>query len=196
MRSTRRAHLLRLRHRLPRGQARARLRPRDRRARAPTTTATSRGMQAAWQALGGDPDRIEILIMQLVNLIEGGQRVADVASARATFVTLDDLIDDIGVDAARCFLLQRSHDTTLDLDLELARAAVAGQPRLLRAVRARAHREHPAQGGGGARRGRARRRTWPRAASSCTRRRARWSSGCWSSRRRCARPPSGARRTG
>jgi arginyl-tRNA synthetase len=37
------------------------------------------------------------------------------------FVTLDDLIDDIGVDAARWFLLQRSHDTTLDLDLALAR---------------------------------------------------------------------------
>jgi arginyl-tRNA synthetase len=37
------------------------------------------------------------------------------------FVTLDDLVDDIGVDAARWFLLQRSHDTTLDLDLALAR---------------------------------------------------------------------------
>jgi arginyl-tRNA synthetase len=37
------------------------------------------------------------------------------------FVTTDDLLDDIGVDAARYFLLQRSHDTTIDLDLELAR---------------------------------------------------------------------------
>jgi arginyl-tRNA synthetase len=38
-----------------------------------------------------------------------------------TIVTLDDLVDDIGVDAARFFMLQRSHDTTLDLDLQLAR---------------------------------------------------------------------------
>ena len=35
-------------------------------------------MLAAWQALGGDPGRFEVLIMQLVNLLEGGQRVADV----------------------------------------------------------------------------------------------------------------------
>ena len=40
---------------------------------------------------------------------------------KGEFVTLDELIDDIGVDAARFFLLQRSHDTTLDLDLDLAR---------------------------------------------------------------------------
>jgi arginyl-tRNA synthetase len=77
-------------------------------------------MQAAWQALGGDPGRLEILIMQLVNLMEGGQR-AQMSKRRGEFVTLDDLIDDIGVDAARFFMLQRSHDTTLDLDLQLAR---------------------------------------------------------------------------
>ena len=58
--------------------------------------------------------------MQLVNLMEGGQR-ARMSKRQGEFVTLDDLIDDIGVDAARFFLLQRSHDTTIDLDLELAR---------------------------------------------------------------------------
>src|SRR5947209_929150 len=77
-------------------------------------------MHAAWEAVGGDRDRLEILIMQLVNLIEGGQRV-QMSKRAGEFVTLDDLIDDIGVDAARFFLLSRSHDTTLDLDLELAR---------------------------------------------------------------------------
>jgi arginyl-tRNA synthetase len=44
------------------------------------------------------------------------------------FVTLDDLIDDIGVDATRWFLLQRSHDTTLDLDLDLARSRSQDNP--------------------------------------------------------------------
>ena len=77
-------------------------------------------LRAAWEALGGDPERLELQIMQLVNLIERGER-AQMSKRRGEFVTLDDLIEDLGVDAARFFLLQRSHDTTLDLDLELAR---------------------------------------------------------------------------
>jgi arginyl-tRNA synthetase len=84
-------------------------------------------MRAAWQALGGDPERIEFPIMQLVNLTEGRQRVA-MSKRGGEFVTLDDLIGDIGVDAARFFLLQRSHDTTLDLDLELARERTQDNP--------------------------------------------------------------------
>jgi arginyl-tRNA synthetase len=77
-------------------------------------------LRAAWQALGGDAERLEFQIMQLVNLLERGER-AQMSKRRGEFVTLDDLIDDLGVDAARFFLLQRSHDTTLDLDLALAR---------------------------------------------------------------------------
>jgi arginyl-tRNA synthetase len=77
-------------------------------------------MKAMWRAFGEDPDTLELLIMQLVNLLEGGQR-AQMSKRAGTIVTLDDLIDDIGVDAARFFMLQRSHDTTLDLDLQLAR---------------------------------------------------------------------------
>ena len=65
--------------------------------------------------------------MQLVNLTEGGERV-QMSKREGEFVTLDDLIDDIGVDAARWFLLQRSHDTTLDLDLELAREQSQDNP--------------------------------------------------------------------
>ena len=84
-------------------------------------------VRAAWQALGGDPERIEFLIMQLVNLIEGGERV-QMSKREGEFVTLDDLLDDIGVDAARWFLLQRSHETTLDLDLELARSQSQDNP--------------------------------------------------------------------
>ncbi|MBA3422165.1 MAG: arginine--tRNA ligase [Thermoleophilaceae bacterium] len=84
-------------------------------------------MKAAWVALGGEPDRLELLIMQLVNLTEGGRRV-QMSKREGEFVTLDELIDDIGVDAARWFLLQRSHDTTLDLDLALAREQSPDNP--------------------------------------------------------------------
>jgi arginyl-tRNA synthetase len=84
-------------------------------------------IHAAWQALGGDPDRFEILIMQLVNLTEGGKRV-QMSKREGTLVLLDELLDDIGVDAARYFLLQRSHDTTLDLDLDLARRNTQDNP--------------------------------------------------------------------
>jgi arginyl-tRNA synthetase len=86
-----------------------------------------RRMHAMWRALGGEPDRLEILLMQLVNLMERGQRV-QMSKREGEFVTLDDLIDDIGVDAARYFLLQRSHDTTLDLDLARAREQSQDNP--------------------------------------------------------------------
>ena len=82
---------------------------------------------AAWEALGGERDKLELLIMQLVNLMEGGQRV-QMSKRAGEFVTLDDLVDDIGVDAARFFLVQRSHDTTLDLDLALAREQSQDNP--------------------------------------------------------------------
>jgi arginyl-tRNA synthetase len=77
-------------------------------------------MKAAFEALGGDPDAFEPVIMQLVNLNDGGARV-QMSKRTGEFVTVDDLIDDIGADALRFFMVQRSHDTTMDLDLALAR---------------------------------------------------------------------------
>jgi arginyl-tRNA synthetase len=77
-------------------------------------------MRAAIEALGTDPECYEAVIMQLVHLVEGGER-AQMSKRRGEFATLDQLVDDIGVDAARFFMLQRSHDTTVDLDLDLAR---------------------------------------------------------------------------
>jgi arginyl-tRNA synthetase len=77
-------------------------------------------MRAAVEALGHDPDSYEAPLIQLVHLMEGGER-ARMSKRRGEFATLDELIDDIGVDAARFFMLQRSHETTVDLDLELAR---------------------------------------------------------------------------
>jgi arginyl-tRNA synthetase len=84
-------------------------------------------MKAGFAALGADPDRYEAPIMQLVQIIEGGER-ARMSKRRGEFVTLDELIDDIGADAARFFLLQRSHDTALDLDLDLARKESQDNP--------------------------------------------------------------------
>jgi arginyl-tRNA synthetase len=77
-------------------------------------------IKAAYEALGGDRERLEVMIMQLVHVVERGAR-AQMSKRRGEFVTLDELIDDIGVDAARFFMLQRSSDTPLDVDLDLAR---------------------------------------------------------------------------
>jgi arginyl-tRNA synthetase len=84
-------------------------------------------MKAAVGMLSGDPDRYEAPIMQFVNIIEGGAR-ARMSKRKGDFVTLDELMNDIGADAARFFLLQRSHDTVIDLDLELARSQSQENP--------------------------------------------------------------------
>ncbi len=77
-------------------------------------------MKAAYEALGADPSHLEMVIMQLVHLVRGGER-AQMSKRAGEFVTLEELVEEIGVDAARWFLLSRSHDTTIDLDLDLAR---------------------------------------------------------------------------
>jgi arginyl-tRNA synthetase len=84
-------------------------------------------LRAAIAALGADPDRLEALIMRLVHIVESGER-AQMSKRSGDFVSLDELIDDIGVDAARWFMLWRSHDTPVDLDLELARRESADNP--------------------------------------------------------------------
>jgi arginyl-tRNA synthetase len=77
-------------------------------------------LKAVLAAGGHDPERLEVPIVQLVSLVERGE--AKRMSKRAgTMVSLADLMDDIGVDAARFFLVQRSHETPMDLDLDLAR---------------------------------------------------------------------------
>ncbi|HWC25760.1 MAG TPA: arginine--tRNA ligase [Solirubrobacteraceae bacterium] len=84
-------------------------------------------MHAALEALGASTDAVELIIMQFVNLVERGER-ASMSKRRGDFVRLDDLIDHIGADAARFFMLQRSHDTTVDLDLDLAREQTSENP--------------------------------------------------------------------
>jgi arginyl-tRNA synthetase len=79
-----------------------------------------RELKASMAALGGDPDTLEVPLLQFVHLVEGGETAA-MSKRRGEFVTLDELLDEIGVDATRYFMLQRSHDRTLDLDLDVAR---------------------------------------------------------------------------
>jgi len=84
-------------------------------------------IRAAIEALGADPEAFEALIMNLVHVVEGGER-AQMSKRSGDFVTLDELLDDIGVDATRWFMLWRSHETTVDLDLELARSQSSENP--------------------------------------------------------------------
>ncbi|HET6571263.1 MAG TPA: arginine--tRNA ligase [Solirubrobacterales bacterium] len=84
-------------------------------------------LRAAIAALGTDPEALEALIMRLVHIVESGER-AQMSKRSGDFVSLDELVDDIGVDATRWFMLWRSHDTTVDLDLELARRESSDNP--------------------------------------------------------------------
>jgi arginyl-tRNA synthetase len=77
-------------------------------------------IKAAWEGLGADRDTLEVIIMQLVNVVERGER-AQMSKRKGDFIALDELVSDIGVDAARFFMLQRSSDSALDIDLDLAR---------------------------------------------------------------------------
>jgi arginyl-tRNA synthetase len=84
-------------------------------------------LKAAAAALGGDPGSLETQIIQFVHLVEGSEKAA-MSKRRGAFVTLDELLDEIGVDATRFFMLRSSPDRTIDLDLELARRQSAENP--------------------------------------------------------------------
>lgn len=84
-------------------------------------------MRAAIAALGVEPEVFEAPIMQMVNIVEGGERKR-MSKRSGDIVTLDELIADIGVDATRFFMLQRSHETPFDLDLDLARSQSSENP--------------------------------------------------------------------
>lgn len=77
-------------------------------------------MKGAMQALGYDPDKLDILLMQLVRLYRGGN-IVRMSKRTGTTVSLDELIEEVGRDAARFFFVMRSPDSHLDFDLELAK---------------------------------------------------------------------------
>jgi arginyl-tRNA synthetase len=76
-------------------------------------------LKAAAAMLGYDPDRIEVLIYQLVHVVEGGQ-TKKISKRRGDVVFLRELIDMIGVDATRWYLVSRGHDQPIDIDVDLA----------------------------------------------------------------------------
>jgi arginyl-tRNA synthetase len=69
--------------------------------------------------LGYDPERVEVLLYQLVHLIQGGRQTR-VSKRRGDVVFLDDFVDEIGVDAARWYLVNRGPDQTIEIDVDLA----------------------------------------------------------------------------
>jgi arginyl-tRNA synthetase len=75
-------------------------------------------LKAAAAALGDDPDVVEVLIGQMVNLVADGKPVR-MSKRAGTVVTMEDLVDAVGVDAARYSLIRSSVDSTLDVDLDL-----------------------------------------------------------------------------
>jgi len=77
-------------------------------------------MKAAIKAVGHDPACLEVLLVQFVTLLQGGERVA-MGKRSGKFETLDDVLDEVGSDAARFFFLMRRHDTHIEFDLELAK---------------------------------------------------------------------------
>jgi arginyl-tRNA synthetase len=84
-------------------------------------------MKAAVEILSGRPGALEVIIGQLVNLLEEGE-LRQMSTRRGEMVTLAELIQAIGVDASRFFLVMRSQDQTLDLDIGLARQQSQDNP--------------------------------------------------------------------
>jgi len=77
-------------------------------------------LKALAAAYGHDPDSLEVLIYQLVNLTEAGE-ARRVSKRRGDVVLLDELVAEIGVDAARWYLVNRGHEQTIEIDVDLAK---------------------------------------------------------------------------
>jgi arginyl-tRNA synthetase len=80
---------------------------------------TRKWYAAIARMLGYDPDRVEVLLYQLVHLTRGGEATR-MAKRRGDVVFLDDFMDEIGIDAARWYLVSRGPDQTIEIDIDLA----------------------------------------------------------------------------
>lgn len=76
-------------------------------------------MKAAMEALGNDPDKLVVLIAQMVSLFQNGEKVK-MSKRTGKAITMEDLMDEVGVDAIRYFFTMRSMDSHLDFDMDLA----------------------------------------------------------------------------
>jgi arginyl-tRNA synthetase len=84
-------------------------------------------LKALAAAFGHDPESVEVLIYQLVHLVEGGE-TRQMSKRRGDVVFLDELIDEIGVDAARWYLVRSSHEQPMEIDVDLAREKTDKNP--------------------------------------------------------------------
>jgi arginyl-tRNA synthetase len=84
-------------------------------------------LQALAEMLGHERGSLEVLIYQLVHLTRGGE-ATKMSKRRGDVVFLDDFVDEIGVDAARWYLVSRGHDQTIEIDVDLAAEKTAKNP--------------------------------------------------------------------
>lgn len=84
-------------------------------------------MRAALKAFGHDPAVLRVILIQMVSLLRDGKPVA-MGKREGEFVTLDEVIEEVGKDATRFFYLMRRHDTPLEFDLELAKRQSLDNP--------------------------------------------------------------------
>lgn len=84
-------------------------------------------MKAAIAAMGENPEKFNVILIQLVNLLKDGE-IISMSTRAGKFATLKELMDEVGVDAARFLFLSRSSDSPLDFDLDLARSRSLENP--------------------------------------------------------------------
>ncbi len=84
-------------------------------------------IKAAMKALGRDPEALHVVLVQFVTLLRGGEPVS-MSTRAGEFVTLREVMDEVGRDAARFFFLMRRSDSHLDFDLELAKQQTSENP--------------------------------------------------------------------
>jgi len=84
-------------------------------------------MKGAVQALGYNPDSLQIVLMQLVKLIQDGE-IVRMSKRSGQYITLEELISEVGKDAARFFFILRDPDSTVEFDLDLAKSESADNP--------------------------------------------------------------------
>lgn len=84
-------------------------------------------MEAVMQAYGHPKDRLRVVLVQMVNLLRGGKKV-EMSKRAGEFVTMREVLDEVGSDAAKFFFLMRDSDSHLDFDLDLAKQRSADNP--------------------------------------------------------------------
>ena len=79
------------------------------------------------EALGYERDRLEVILMQFVRLYQGGE-LLKMSKRTGTYVTLNELVEEVGRDAARFFFVMRNADSLIDFDMDLAKSQSADNP--------------------------------------------------------------------